>query len=44
MVSVGRCSINQIEKGETVGESSCLAERVGDTCDDRNKDHVHQPR
>ena len=44
MVSVGRCYINQIEKGDTVGESSCLAERVGDTCDGRNKDHVHRPR
>jgi len=42
--SVGPCSINQIEKGDTVGESSCLAERVGDTCDGRNKDYVHRSR
>jgi len=34
MFSVGPCSINQIEKGHTVGESSCLAERVGDIGDD----------
>jgi hypothetical protein len=44
MVSVGQCYINQIEKGDTVGESSCLAERVGDPGDDRNKDYVHRSR